>query len=309
MSAALHSYLAAWLFVLALSLGSMANLMVHQLTGGRWGEPVLPAWAAASRLMPWVALAALPILVGAQWIFPWAHEPGRWLNLPFFEARSVVYLVILGVLAWMAPGRSWLAAPGLVIYTLVISLASFDWIASLTPHWYSSGFGLVVGTGQMLAGAAFGVAVGARAWRDRDDDEARLRFNDLGNLLLMYVLVWAYLAYTQYLVIWSENLPHEIHWYVARTQTGWAGLGIFVIAFHFGLPLLILLSRAAKRAPRVLGAIAAALLVAHLADVYWLVMPSVRTDGISGRWTDPVMLAIVAATWWFAWRRSAPAHA
>ncbi|HST02156.1 MAG TPA: hypothetical protein VLJ84_10910 [Usitatibacter sp.] len=309
MSAALHSYLAAWLFVLALSLGSMANLMVHQLTGGRWGEPVLPAWAAASRLMPWVALAALPILVGAQWIFPWVQEPGRWLNLPFFEARSVVYLVILGALAWMAPGRSWLAAPGLVIYTLVISLASFDWIASLTPHWYSSGFGLVVGTGQMLAGAAFGVAVGARAWRDREDDEARLRFNDLGNLLLMYVLVWAYLAYTQYLVIWSENLPHEIHWYVPRTQTGWAGLGIFVIAFHFGLPLLILLSRAAKRAPRVLGAIAAALLVAHLADVYWLVMPSVRTDGISVRWTDPVMLAIVAAMWWFAWRRSIPAHA
>ena len=309
MSAALHSYLAAWLFVLALSLGSMANLMVHQLTGGRWGEPVLPAWAAASRLMPWVALAALPILSGAPWIYPWTHEPGRWLNLPFFEVRSVAYLAILSALAWMAPGRSWLAAPGLVVYTLVISLASFDWIASLTPHWYSSGFGLVVGTGQMLAGAAFGVAIGARAWRDREDDEARLRFNDLGNLLLMYVLVWAYLAYTQYLVIWSENLPHEIHWYVPRTQTGWAGLGIFVIAFHFGLPLLILLSRAAKRAPRILGAIAAALLVAHLADVYWLVMPSVRAEGISVRWTDPLMLAIVAAMWWLAWRRSTPAHA
>ena len=308
MSAALHSYLAAWLFVLALSLGSMANLMVHQLTGGRWGEPVLPAWAAASRLMPLVALAALPILVGAQWIFPWVHEPGRWLNLPFFEARSVAYLVILSALAWLAPRRPGIAAPGLLAYALTMTLASFDWIASLTPHWYSSGFGLVVGTGQMLAGAAFGVAVAGRAWGGREDEGTRLRFNDLGNLLLMYVLTWAYLAYTQYLVIWSENLPHEIHWYVSRTQTGWAGLGIFLIAFHFFVPLLILLSRAAKRAPRIAGAIALALLVAHFGDVYWLVMPSVRPDGVSVAWSDPVALALVAGAWWALWRRSMRTH-
>ncbi|HEX4332318.1 MAG TPA: hypothetical protein VH040_09275 [Usitatibacter sp.] len=309
MSEALHSYLAAWLFVLGLSLGSMANLMVHTLTGGRWGEPVRPAWAAASRLMPFVALAALPILLGAASIFPWAHDPGRWLNLPFFEVRSVAYLVVFSALAWLAPVKPRLAAPGLVIYTLTISLASFDWIVSLMPHWYSSGFGLVVGTGQMLAGAAFGVAVAARAWRDRDDEGARLRFNDLGNLLLMYVLTWAYLAYTQYLVIWSENLPHEIRWYVPRTQTGWAALGFFLIAFHFFVPLLILLSRTAKRAPRIAGGIAAALLVAHLADVYWLVIPSVRPDGISVRWSDPVMLAILLAGWWLLWRRSMRATA
>lgn len=303
MTAALHSYLAAWLFVLALSLGSMANLMVHQLTGGRWGEPVRPAWIAASRLMPLVAVAALPILLGAASIYPWAPGHGRWLNLPFFEARSIAYLAIFSALAWLAPGRPGLAAAGLVVYTLTISVASFDWIASLMPHWYSSGFGLVVGTGQMLAGAAFGVAMGASAWSDRDDAEARLRFNDLGNLLLMYVLLWAYLAYTQYLVIWSENLPHEIQWYVPRTQTGWAGLGLFLIAFHFFLPLLILLSRGAKRAPRRLAAIAAALLVAHLADVYWLVLPSVRPDGISVRWTDPAMLVLVVG-WWLLWRRA-----
>ena len=308
MSTALHSYLFAWLFVLAISLGSMANLMVHTLTGGRWGEPVRPAWSAASRLMPLVALAGLPVLLGASAIYPWTHDHGRWLNLPFFEARSVAYLVILSVIAWLAPVRPGLAAPGLVIYTLVISAASFDWIASLTPHWYSSGFGLVVGTGQMLAGAAFAVAVAAWASRGREDEATRLRFNDLGNILLMYVLLWAYLAYTQYLVIWSENLPREIHWYVSRTQTGWAALGIFLIAFHFFVPLFILLSRAAKRAPRIAGAIALALLVAHLADVYWLVMPSVRPDGISVAWTDPVALAIVAGAWWLLWRRSMRAH-
>ena len=131
------------------------------------------------------------------------------------------------MLGWLAPARPRLAAPGLVIYTFTISLASFDWLVSLTPHWYSSGFGLVVGVGQMLAGTWRSASPSRRARRGSREDckGTRLRFNDLGNLLLMYVLTWAYLAYTQYLVIWSENLPHEIHWYVPRLSDGLGGAG------------------------------------------------------------------------------------
>ena len=120
----------------------------------------------------------------------------------------------------------------------------------------------------------------------------------------MYVLTWAYLAYTQFLVIWSENLPHEIHWYVPRVQTGWAALGIFLVAFHFFLPLLILLSRTAKRSPALLGAIAAALLVAHLADVFWLVIPSARPEGFALAWSDAVALVVPGAIWAWLWRRA-----
>ena len=302
MSGVLTSYLVAWLFVLALSIGSTANLMVLQMTGGRWGEPVRPVWIAASRLMPLVAVAALPILLGVHAIYPWTAQPGRWLNVPFFEARSVAYLVIFAALGWFAPGNPRFAAGGLVVFTIVTTLGAFDWISSLAPHWYSSGFGLVVGVGQMLGAAAFAVAVAARPARGRSDEGTRLRFNDLGNLLMMYVLLWAYLAYTQYLVIWSENLPHEIHWYVPRTQTSWAALGIFVIAFHFFVPFLLLLSRAAKRAPAIAGIIAASLLVAHFADVWWMVMPSVRREGISVAWSDPVVAIVVLGGWWLAWR-------
>jgi hypothetical protein len=201
-------------------------------------------------------------------------------------------------------GARRIAAIGLIVYALTASLAAVDWIASLTPKWYSSTFGLVVGTGQMLAGAAFGVAVAAFLARPADDEGTRLRFHDLGNILLMYVLTWAYLAYTQFLVIWSENLPHEIHWYVPRVQTGWAGLGIFLIAFHFFLPLFILLSRAAKRAPGLLGWIAAGLLVAHLADAFWLVEPTFRPRGFSISWADIVAVAVLGAIWAWLWRRS-----
>jgi len=299
MSELLRSYLFVWIFLLAISLGSLANLMVHALTGGRWGEPVRPAWIAAARLMPLVAVLFLPILVGAARIYPWVSEPGPYLNLPFWIARAIAWLAIWIVLAIAflradratvdpasggSPAARRIAAAGLIVYTLTVSLAAVDWIASLTPHWYSSAFGLVIATGQMLAGAAFGVAVAAFAApfaSVRADEPRRLRFHDLGNILLMYVLTWAYLAYTQFLVIWSENLPHEIQWYVPRVQTGWAALGVFLIAFHFFLPLAILLSRAAKRAPRLLGGIAAALLVAHLGDAFWLVEPTFRPDGFA----------------------------
>jgi hypothetical protein len=105
-------------------------------------------------------------------------------------------------------------------------------------------------------------------------------------------------------VIWSENLPHEIHWYVPRVQTGWAGLGIFLIAFHFFLPLLILLSRAAKRAPALLGSIAVGLLIAHLGEAFWLVVPTFRPQGFSLAWTDIAAIVVLGAIGGWAWRRT-----
>ena len=311
----LHSYLFAWLFVLGISLGSLGNLMVQSLTSGRWVVPVRPAWIAAARALPLVALLFIPVLLGVRWIYPWTEAGGRWLNVPFFIARSVAYLVIWCVLAWGylradrttidvsaggSPGaRAW-SAGGLIVYGFTMSLAAFDWIASLTPNWYSSGFGLVVGTGQMLSGAAFGVAMSGR---QEASPVVRQQYHDLGNLLLMYVLTWAYLAFTQFLVIWAENIPKEIHWYVRRLETGWVSLAWIVVALHFALPFLILLSRTAKRSPVFMGALAAALLVVHMVQVYWMVIPSVRPDSFSIAWSDPVALVLVAGACLLAWRR------
>ena len=283
MSALLQAWLVAWLFALGVSLGAMANLMVLALTSRTWAAPAIPAWIAAVRVLPWVALGFIPVAAGHAAIYPWAAQPTAWLNPIGFVVRGVAYLV-----AWIVLSRGFLrafesgsprasawAAGGLIVYAVTMSLASVDWIASLMPGWASSGFGLVVATGQMLAAAAYAVARSGLTIPVPADAVARRGFHDLGNLLLMYVLTWAYLAYTQFLVIWSEDLPREISWYLPRLHSGWSAVALAIVVLHFALPFVILLSRRAKRAPRFLGAVAAVLLAANLLQTAWLVVPSI----------------------------------
>ena len=296
----MSSYLFAWLLFLGLALGGMANLMLHNLTGGPWGAAVRPTFAAAARLVPLAALLGIPLLFGMRDLYP-IGESG-WFSGPLFVARSVAYLLLWSAFGlWLRSSKGW-SAVGLIVYVFTMSLAATDWIAALVPQWYSTGFGLVVAIGQMLGAMALAVAhVGLRA---RASD--RELFIDLGNLLLMYVMTWAYLAFMQFLIVWVGNLPREIAWYVPRLQTGWAALGAILVVFHFFAPLAILLFRSAKRSPLLLGSLAAALLAVHVVDVYWLVAPSVRPLGFHVAAADVVALAAAAALWWFAWR---PAHA
>jgi hypothetical protein len=294
----MSSYLFAWLLFLGLALGSLANLMLHNLTGGRWGEAVRPSFLAAAKLVPLAALLAIPLLVGMRSLYPIA--PGGWFSPGFFLVRAVFYLALWSVLSILVRRNAsqGLSAVGLIAYTFTLSLAAVDWIGALVPEWYSTGLGLVVGAGQMLGAMALAVAyAGLRTPR-----RSREIFHDLGNLLLMYVLVWAYLAFMQFLIIWVGNLPREIAWYVPRLQTGWIGIGIVLVVFHFFAPLALLLSRSAKRAPLFLGSLAVALLALHALDVYWLVAPSVRPAGFRIAWLDPLALAGAALLWGVAWR-------
>jgi hypothetical protein len=299
----MSSYLFAWLLFLGLALGAMANLMLHNLTGGPWGVAVRPAFAAATRLVPLAALLGIPVLLGMRSLFPIAD--GGWFSPGFFVARALVYLLLWTALSFVVGRRTsqGLNAAGLIVYAFSMSLAAVDWIGSLVPQWYSTGLGLVVATGQMLGAMALAIAhAGLRA----APAASRGVFVDLGNLLLMYVMTWAYLAFMQFLIIWVGNLPREISWYVPRLQTGWVALGVILVVFHFFAPLAILLSRTAKRSPAVLGSLAAALLALHAVDVYWLVAPSVRPSGFHIAWLDPVALAALGALWWLTWR---PGHA
>jgi hypothetical protein len=302
----LSSYLFAWLLFLGLALGSMANVMLHSLTGGAWFAPVRPFFLAGTRLVPVAAVLGIPVLVGMGRIYPWVHGEGTWwLSSGFFVMRSVFYLVLWSALALLfIRGRNEkaLSAIGLLLYSFTISLAAVDWIGSLVPRWFSTGFGLVVGIGQMHGAMALAVACAGLGRRRETDARARQEFQDLGNLLLMYVMIWAYLAYMEFLIIWVGNLPREIAWYVPRLQTGWVGLAIFLVVFHFCLPLAILLSRSAKRSPLLLGSVAAAMVAVYAANVYWLVAPSVRPDGFSIAWSDPLALAAAAGLWLLLWR-------
>jgi len=290
------SYLFAWLLFLGLALGGMANLMLHNLSGGAWGSAVRPTFVAAARLVPLAALLGIPVLVAMRQLYPIGESV--WFSAPFFAARSIAYLALWSAFGlWLRSSVAW-SAIGLIVYVFTMSLAATDWIAALVPQWYSTGFGLVAAIGQMLGAMALAVAhAGLRA--ERTDRQV---FLDLGNLLLMYVMTWAYLAFMQFLIVWVGNLPREIAWYLPRLQTGWVALGVILVVFHFFAPLAILLFRSAKRSPLLLGSLAAALLAVHVIDVYWLVAPSVRPLGFHIAVADILALLAAAALWRFAWR-------
>lgn len=330
----LRSYLFVYLFCIGLSLGSLANLMVHQLTGGRWGEALrLPLLAAAS-LMPIVALCCFPLLIDLPVVFSWMAHPALaaskswWLNPTFFLARSAFYLAVWSALAmrWLAlaaasggqrtPRLIRLSAFGLIIYAITISGAAVDWIMSLTPQWSSSTFGLEVGVAAMLAAMAF--AVCTQTWPqllrrsgsgappppagEAEVKAARRLLGDFGNLLLMYVLLLTYLTYTQFLIVWAEDLPKEISWYLPRVDTSWRNVTIALILAQFLVPFVLLLMRPIKRNARYLAWIAAALLASELLQFFYLVKPAFMPAGLALRWSDPAVVVLLLGAWIFGWR-------
>jgi hypothetical protein len=307
---AMLSYLFAFFFFTGLGVGSLALLMVHALTGGAWGYYIRAPLLAAARVLPLMALAVIPLLICTRVLYPLAgplHDiqpraQGWYLDDAFFMIRTIVYFVLwLGCL--LACGRSLadlvrlrrIAAPGLIIYALTTLLASTDWILSLTPRWHSSVFGMMVGTAWILAACA--LAVLCACVREDADAHPPHLLHDLGNLLLALVLAWAYLAFMQYLTVWVADLPDENAWYIRRTLTSWRRLAWFLIAFHFAIPFVLLLSREAKRRRGWLGTIAAMLLLADLTDAFWLIVPGARAHGFFLRWTDVCAPAGLGALW------------
>ncbi|HJV83895.1 MAG TPA: hypothetical protein VJ698_00350 [Noviherbaspirillum sp.] len=316
------AYLAAWWFCTGLVMGGLANVWAHNLTGGRWGEAIRGPLLDLSRLMWLLALLFLPLLFGMRELYPWAglaaqgpqrwagelplHSAGfksAWLSPSFFVVRSIAYLVLWTLLAHLSrrprlERSARFAAAALILYGLSVSLAAVDWIMSLMPLWYSSAFGLVAGTGQMLAGMALAVVLAARANLRAEASLPPIVFRDLGNLLLMYVMTWAYLVFTQFLIIWAENLPHEIVWYVARMNGGWLVVAWLLTLFHFFVPLVILLFRNVKQAPVLLGWIAAGLLAMHLLDVWWMILPSLAVEWMQWLWAAPLAILVFGAMAW-----------
>lgn len=310
----LSGYLAACIFFLGPALGSVALLMVQALTGGAWGLDLRPPLVAATRVLPLLALLLLPILFGARLLYPWLqpHAPDpqlaqqQWyLNLPFFIARA---LICFALWLWLASGlrRRLLdpqraaslprfAALGLIAYALSISVAGVDWLMSLVPAWHSSAFGLIVGTGQLLTAAALSVLC-VTAYAGMAPSSPRLR--DLGSLLLMLVLAWAYLVFMDYLTAWIADLPSETVWYLPRLKSSWCWLGVGLVIGNLLVPFAMLLSRRVKQRRASLGGVAALLLLAQAAYALWLVLPSLRPHGFALGWSDALAWLGVGGLCW-----------
>lgn len=310
------AWLVGWWFCLGVLLGALGNQCIHALTGGKWGEALRPATDYLAARAGWQMLLFVPLLFAWRALYPWASDPHWaadmtqpafkqvWLSLPFALVRACVYLIVWWWLARVVSRprlRRGAAAAVLAGYGVVVTLAAVDGIASLTPAWRSSSFGLVVSMGQFFAGSAFACWFVCRANAGMRAGIASGRqpiTRDFGNLLMMYVLMWAYLAFTQFQIIWAENLPHEIGWYVPRLAGGWLWVGVALVVLHFFVPLILLLFRDIKDSPVRLGRLSAALVLVHVLDVIWLIVPSRDANDIIGALLSVLVIAGMAMLLW-----------
>jgi len=271
----------------------------------------IPIALGAGRIFPWVdptASTHLPIQ-------PWAHGEGKlaihlwehrhpWMNLPFFLVRAVVYFAIwMGVAMFLrrwslAQDRSGapelkvrmrrLSAGGLPFVALAITFAAFDWQMSLSAFLFSTIFGVYWFAGSFVSAVAVLIIAAAAASREEPLRSAinPNHVHSLGKYLFAFTAFWAYIAFSQYLLIWIANLPEEVPWYLVRTDTGWKGVGIFLALFQFVLPFLILMPRERKRSWRPLVVMSFWILTVHYVDVYWVVMPTLSPAGPRPSWMD-----------------------
>ena len=340
-----RSWLIGFLFILSFALGSLALLMLQHLSGGQWGLVSRRIFEAASRTLPLVALAFIPILFGMRPLFLWARPEAvqtdhilqlkaPYLNVPFFTVRAVIYfafwmLCVVLLNKWSAaqdrgqtavtPADSVrfrkVSAPGLLFLVLTVTFASVDWMMSVDPHWFSTIFGLLAVTSQALSALALTIAVlavlapsGALA-----PVLGPRHFHDLGKLLLAFVMLWAYLSFSQFLIIWSGNLAEEVPWYLQRIRGGWGAVAILLVVGHFALPFALLLSRDLKRHANLLSRVAMFVIVMRLVDLIWLISPTFGAHGAEGdahvgfsfpiHWMDIAIPVGLTGIWLFLFTR------
>jgi hypothetical protein len=321
-----HAYLTAYIFWLGVPLGSLGILMIHHLVGGTWGFVIQRSLEAAIRTFPLMALLFVPLLFGLPDLFAWARPEAvasdpilqqkvLYLNIPAFIARAALYFAVWIVVGYFMTRWSQeqdrsdnpslierlqtLSGPGLVLYGLTVTFSGIDWLMSLEPRWYSTIFGMIFMVSHGLVALTFVIAA-TYFLSHREplrDVVAPWVFQDLGNLLLAFVMLWAYLSFSQFLLIWVENLRHEIPWYLHRMNGGWGAIAIGLIALQFALPFVLLLSRAVKRKAATLCAVALGVALMHQLEIFWFVAPTFHPDGFAFHWTTLLAPIGIGGVW------------
>jgi hypothetical protein len=272
---------------------------------------------AGTRTFSLMAILFVPVWLGMSHLYPWVQTPIKtwYLNTRFFTVRAVIYFAIWLTLShflnkWsseqdktgdpkLLTSLETISAPGLILWGIAVTYASIDWAMSLDPHWFSTMYGMIF----MIVGALGGMSFVIFVLRMLSGHEpvksivTASQFNDLGNLLLAFVMLWAYLSFSQFIIIWAGNLKNEAPWYMTRAFGGWALVAVFLILLHFAVPFLLLLQRPMKRNLGALSMISGMLIVLSSLDVYWLIMPSFDSDGPHLHATDFLALIGIGGLW------------
>jgi hypothetical protein len=292
---------------------------------------------AASRTLPVLFVLFLPIMLGISYLYAWTHMQNDeivkfrdpYLTVEWFIFRSVLYFILFGSMAYFLnkwslqqdnaatddEAAKYLAdagkfsGPAIIFFVLTVTFASLDWVMTLDPHFFSTMWGLLFVAGWALSTFSFSVVI--LTWLSNREPMNRVigkrHFHDIGKLMLAFTMVWAYFNFSQYLIIWSGNIPEETKWYIPRVQGTWGAIAVLLIIFHFAFPFLVLLSRDIKRNSKWLSLLAAFILVMRLIDMYYLIGPSPTISSHGHEvpfhlsWMDFVAPIAVGGIWlwWF----------
>jgi hypothetical protein len=325
------SYLVGYTYWLGSALGCLVFLMLQYVTGGAWGLLLRRILEAAAGVIPLLALLFVPMLLGLPYVYKYAQwttvhtgpneqSKALWLSAPLVTGKAILFFACWIGLATLF--RRWsrqqdeggnghvlercegLGAPGIVIYALTITFASIDWVMALEPDWYSTIYPVMFAVGQLLNGLAFALTV-MLLLADRPPFAGSVRpthLRDLGSLLLTFVMFWAYMSFSQFLLVWVGNLPEEIPWYLRRSRAGWQYVVIVIAICHFGLPFFMLLMRDIKEHRGRLLGVAVGLLAMRFLDMFWWVEPAFNHEGEYFFWLLDLAAWIGVGglcVWWF----------
>lgn len=332
-----YSWLVGYVFVLTVVLGTLLFVMFQHVTRAGWSVAVRRLAEVSASLIPYLAILFLPVLLGLHAIYPWAR-PGAledplirykhaYLNLPFFVIRAAIYFGIWTFLSRYFLQRSLFqdttkdfritvdmqrrAAPGIILHGFALTFMAFDWLMSGDPHWYSTIFGVYIFAGNTLAAFAFltlvAITLGHGGWLRHT---VRVdHYQDLGRFMFAFSVFWAYIAFSQFFLIWYGNMPEETEWYFLRITGSWRPFSYFLAAGHFAVPFVLLMPRWTKRRPRIVAALAVWILLMHYLDMHWIVMPRLHVDGFSPSWLDLVTVAGIGGVFVSLFIRRLAAHA
>jgi hypothetical protein len=281
---------------------------------------------AGARVLPFLFLFFVPVIMGLDSLYPWTnhetveashvlHSKAGYLNIPFFIARTVAYFALWIVLAfWLSrksrqqdggkePGLTrrmkLFSSGGIILFVISVTLASVDWLMSLEPEWYSTIYGMHLIVGMVLTALAFCILL-LRLFGDGapySDVLTTRHFHHIGNMLFAFTILWAYMAFSQFLIIWSGNLPEDNFWYIRRLGTGWNAIAVFLLVGHFFVPFILLLFRNRKRYIESLARVAVLILVMRFVDYFWLIKPAFSPGEWTIHWMDILAPIGIGGLW------------
>ncbi len=334
----MRAYLVGFMFCFNIFLGCTALMLLYHVVGGKWGLVVLRLLEAGSRTWFVVVLMFIPIALSLHHLYPWAgameldahgqealHLRKAYLDVAPFLSRAAFYFLSWGLIIYVmnkwshrldevpASAEAYnlqrlrfmrLGGGGVLFYAITITLASVDWVMSLDPIWFSTIWGMLYMGGQALSAMAFVLVILSYLVKVEPMHSVLRKgeLHDNGKLLLAFVMLYTYLSFSQFIIIWSGNLPEEIRWYLARSQHGWKPVMIILVVIHFVIPFLLLLNRDLKKVPGRLAAVATLILFARFGESYWQIIPNFPdTNGLTGHFSpnlfDLVIPIALAGIW------------